>query len=418
MTDAKPAIKLTMLIVDDEQKVVEALYQLFDNDFHVFTANDGETAIKIAEQKPDLAIVICDQRMPGMKGVDVLKHIRDIRPDAMRILLTGYADLDSVLESVNVGEVFRYVRKPWQSSVLKSIVAMAAASYMLKRQKRAATDGDTSTSAPSPTSLSTEPEKQTFASFEEEFFATFQQQTIDEIKQYQSFEEEFFARLNEQALTASELPAPTDQAAQEPIEPLHSYDKHHDLRKIVYGRDGKPKVLVVDDEKRVLITLTDLLRNEFDVIACISGQAALDVLENNSLIAAVLSDQRMPNISGVDFLIAAHKIAPIVPKILMTGYADVNDVVRLVNEGQIFRFVQKPWDINKLKKTLYEATDEFEKRIEDGLKIRQWTLKAAEDNKKTAAMVEHIRGTSNPQSDLEIDGLKKLAALLKKSDKK
>lgn len=92
---------------------------------------------------------------------------------------------------------------------------------------------------------------------------------------------------------------------------------------------------MVDDEN-VLTALTDLLSDEFNVIACNDARTALDVLESNVLISVLLSDQRMPGMSGVDFLIAAHRIAPLVPKILMTGYTDLEEIVRLVNEGQIF----------------------------------------------------------------------------------
>ncbi|MFN3393936.1 MAG: response regulator [Candidatus Thermochlorobacter sp.] len=120
--------KPKMLIVDDEPNVLESLCQLFDLEFHVLTASDGQMALSLLQHHPEVAIVISDQRMPGMSGVELLKHVKQLAPNTMRILLTGYADLEAVLDSVNVGEVFRYVRKPWVAETLKSIVALAMAS--------------------------------------------------------------------------------------------------------------------------------------------------------------------------------------------------------------------------------------------------------------------------------------------------
>ncbi len=467
--------KLKMLIVDDEPQVLESLCQLFETDFTVLTAQSGEEALNIVMQTPDLAVVISDQRMPSMKGVDLLKQVKQILPDTMRILLTGYTDLEAVLESVNLGEIFRYVRKPWHPETLKSIVSLAAASFVLRKQKqtrsmfqeqlRPTSSGNppdaikpSGISAPSeePKEMSSGithlmPEKENektadeaenknaqvsaqpniaektgnntqYASFEEEFFATFKPETIAEVKKYQSFEEEFFEKLNEyveqleKKLAETEAEKTANPVKEIPIKPFTLNEEPEEMkafREVFYGRSGKPKILVVDDEKRVLTALTDLLSDEFNVIACNDARTALDVLESNVLISVLLSDQRMPGMSGVDFLIAAHRIAPLVPKILMTGYTDLEEIVRLVNEGQIFRHIQKPWDISKLRQNLMLAVEEFRRRVEYGLRQRHLQLKQPRTLHSKPSQTK-AKSKQERDYEYEIESLRKIAALLKR----
>lgn len=132
--------QLKLLLVDDEPQVLESLSQLFDYEYKVLTATSGEAALSLLNAHRDIAIIISDQRMGGMRGVDLLRHVKQQIPESIRILLTGYSDLESVLQSVNVGEVFRYVRKPWQPDTLKSIVALAAATYILRGQREKRSD--------------------------------------------------------------------------------------------------------------------------------------------------------------------------------------------------------------------------------------------------------------------------------------
>jgi CheY-like chemotaxis protein len=146
--------KFKMLLVDDDPEVLEGLTQLFGSEYDIYTAGNGEDGLTQVRRFPDIAIIISDQRMPGMRGVDFLKQAKSVAPDSMRILLTGYSDLEAVLESVNVGEVFRYVRKPWQPDALKSIVSLAIATFLLRKQKQQSAERaplDKSSDAKSPT---------------------------------------------------------------------------------------------------------------------------------------------------------------------------------------------------------------------------------------------------------------------------
>ena len=115
---------LRLLCIDDEARITRALKALF-RDCQVELCNDPRQAVAmVAAFDPD--VVICDQRMPQMEGVDVLRELKSAAPRTMRILLTGYADLKAVLGSVNEGEVFRYVNKPWDNADLRILVFEAA----------------------------------------------------------------------------------------------------------------------------------------------------------------------------------------------------------------------------------------------------------------------------------------------------
>lgn len=117
-------MKHSILCVDDESDNVDALERLFRRKYRVLKATSGEDAIELLAQNP-VAAIITDQRMPGMTGVELLERSLDLRPDAIRILLTGYADIESVVSAINSGRVYRYVTKPWDPVDLGNAVDKA-----------------------------------------------------------------------------------------------------------------------------------------------------------------------------------------------------------------------------------------------------------------------------------------------------
>jgi DNA-binding NtrC family response regulator len=116
--------RIRVLCIDDEARILRALKALF-RDMEVYTTTDPAEAIRWAAEK-DIDVLVCDQRMPKMQGIEVLREVRIRHPRAMRLLLTGYADLNAVIGSVNEGEVFRYINKPWDNTELRAVVQLAA----------------------------------------------------------------------------------------------------------------------------------------------------------------------------------------------------------------------------------------------------------------------------------------------------
>ncbi|MCW5574743.1 MAG: protein kinase [Burkholderiales bacterium] len=118
--------KARLLFVDDEERILNALRSVFRNQYSVFTANSGPEAMEFLKRfRPH--VVISDQRMPEMTGVELLRQVRDIAPHTVRILLTGYSDLASIVGSINDGEVFRFISKPWNNAEIQKTIGEASA---------------------------------------------------------------------------------------------------------------------------------------------------------------------------------------------------------------------------------------------------------------------------------------------------
>ncbi len=120
-----PNIRGRILCVDDEPNILRSLQWLLQKEFEVKTATSGHDGLTLVREN-DFDVIISDQRMPGMMGSEFLREVRKISPRSMRILLTGYSDLQAVLRSVNESEVFRFINKPWKINELPNIVAEAA----------------------------------------------------------------------------------------------------------------------------------------------------------------------------------------------------------------------------------------------------------------------------------------------------
>lgn len=111
-------MRYKIMIVDDEPANVGALERLFRRDYECLTATSGKEALGLLEQH-DVALIITDQRMPGMTGIELLKQTAEIRPHMIRIILTGYTDAEALVEALNCGHVYKYVTKPWDNEDLR-----------------------------------------------------------------------------------------------------------------------------------------------------------------------------------------------------------------------------------------------------------------------------------------------------------
>jgi serine/threonine-protein kinase len=134
-----------VLCVDDEPSIVRSLQWLLQKQFEVFTATSGAEALELVKQH-DFDVVISDQRMPEMTGVEVLREVRRLSPRTMRILLTGYSDMQAIVRSVNESEVFRFINKPWNIAELPKVVGQAIT--IAKTQPAEDTDVDISEDVP------------------------------------------------------------------------------------------------------------------------------------------------------------------------------------------------------------------------------------------------------------------------------
>jgi signal transduction histidine kinase len=131
----EPAKRHTVLVVDDEIDVVESLRDLLRFEHRVLGATRALDALEILERE-EVHVVLSDQRMPGMTGVEFLHEVRERHPRVVRVMFTGYADLRSVLDAINEGSVYRYITKPWDIDELMAILRAAVERYDLADERR------------------------------------------------------------------------------------------------------------------------------------------------------------------------------------------------------------------------------------------------------------------------------------------
>ncbi|MEB3292616.1 MAG: response regulator [Synechococcales bacterium] len=127
--------KAKMLVVDDEPDNLDLLYRTFRRDFQVLKAESGIRALEILRREGEVAVIISDQRMPEMKGTEFLSRTVPEFPDTVRIILTGFTDVEDLVEAINSGQVYKYITKPWDPEELKTVVQRAAETYELLKQR-------------------------------------------------------------------------------------------------------------------------------------------------------------------------------------------------------------------------------------------------------------------------------------------
>ncbi len=134
MRDYRPK-KPKMLVVDDEPDNLDLLYRTFRRDFDVLRAESGSDALSLLSTEGEVAVIISDQRMPEMKGTEFLSKTVPEFPDTVRIILTGFTDVEDLVEAINAGQVYKYITKPWDPNELKTVVQRAAETYELLKQR-------------------------------------------------------------------------------------------------------------------------------------------------------------------------------------------------------------------------------------------------------------------------------------------
>jgi CheY-like chemotaxis protein len=134
MTLEKPK-KQKILVVDDEPDNLDLLYRTFRRDFQVLKADSGMNALQVLATEGEVAVIISDQRMPEMKGTEFLSKTVPQFPNTVRIILTGFTDIEDLVEAINAGQVYKYITKPWDPTELKAVVQRAAETYDLLKQR-------------------------------------------------------------------------------------------------------------------------------------------------------------------------------------------------------------------------------------------------------------------------------------------
>ncbi len=119
----------TVLLVDDEPRVLSGLRRRLMTDFDLITAERGREALEIVKHDPSIAVVVADMQMPEMNGIELLKQLKELRPEIRRLMLTGNSDQETAVAAINEGEVLRFMRKPCDADELKSAIHQALDDY-------------------------------------------------------------------------------------------------------------------------------------------------------------------------------------------------------------------------------------------------------------------------------------------------
>jgi signal transduction histidine kinase len=127
--------KHTILVVDDEASILRSVHRLLRRQYNILTTTSVQEAFDLLEKHP-IHLVMSDQRMPTMTGVEFLTFVKECYPECVRILFTGYTDTQSAIEAINSGQVYCYISKPWDPDNLRLMIAQATERYELLRERR------------------------------------------------------------------------------------------------------------------------------------------------------------------------------------------------------------------------------------------------------------------------------------------
>jgi serine/threonine-protein kinase len=257
--------KARLLFIDDEERILTALKSRFRDRYHVFTTTDGRKALDFMSRYP-MHVVVSDQRMPTMLGVELLRRSREISPRSVRILLTGYSDLAAIVGSINDGEVYRFISKPWDNNELQKVIAEAVTIAL-----------ELADTKPGPVAL---PEKM--------------------------------------------------QAG----------------------------VLVVDKEEEIFRVARELIGGLCPVSYATDLDTALGVMQTQE-IAVVVTDVEAEHEELTAMVKLLKQENPQILTVVITRTSDAEMIIELINQAQIFRFLNKPVNVRLLKKHMHAALQRY-----------------------------------------------------------
>jgi len=315
-----------LLFVDDEQRVLNSMRIMFRREFDLHLASSGAEAIRIVEDN-DIDVIVSDHRMPEMTGVEVLSRVREVSPRTVRILLTGYADLDSVEGSINEGEVFRFLTKPCPLPQLKDTVARAAALAM----------SSTGVATKSDEFVDNLLEDEAEPAAAEPAAAAPQQAPARQQPARAAGATGRSAPPKPAAGPAADEPAP-DPGSTARIRRPDLSSATAKRRKVVARGLG---IIVFSADEEVRNTIQKAVRGRVPVYPASNIVQVVKILAEHQpgVLLTDVSDDKA-TIQAMTARLKEH--LPELVTIAVSEHRDVLDMVWLINHGQIFRFLRKP----------------------------------------------------------------------------
>ena len=328
MTQPQSIDRPRVLFVDDEQRVLNSMRIMFRREYELYLAADGIEALEIIQNK-DIDVIVADHRMPNMTGVEVLTRVRSLSPRTVRILLTGYADLDAVEGSINEGEVFRFLTKPCPAEQLRETISLAA------RLAREA-------AAPEDDVLSDEGALEII--MESESVTVVEPPAADAAgASGESRPPPPAGQAGPRKSEAKREPKPVDYAATDVIPKSAAPALQPPARPVA----SKPKlaaglgVVVFSSDDEVISTVQQAVRGRLPVYKASNIVKVVKILTDHrpGVLVTDISDDKT-TIQSMTARLKEH--LPELVTIAVSQHRDVLDMVWLINHGQIFRFLRKP----------------------------------------------------------------------------
>lgn len=295
--NSAPRKKPKILFVDDEERILNTMQALFRRQYDTTTTTDGYHALELL-QKDHYHLLISDQRMPIMAGVDLLREAKNVSPDTLRILLTGYSDLAAIIGSVNDGEVFRFLNKPWNT---QEFVATVDEAVKISLELQEAANNTLSTHLPPAKDLRDQPD-------------------------------------------SGHLIEPAASTEPQPIDSLDAADEN---------------IIVLRGDTEILASIRSILpgcqileANDYDETINLMLQHEIGVIVSN------LNDDYQDALEFFSLLKNEH---PQIVSILLANSGDSTTLIHLINHARVFRYMFKPIRERLLKRYLNAAIEQYQK---------------------------------------------------------
>jgi serine/threonine-protein kinase len=341
-----------LLFVDDEQRVLNSMRIMFRRQFDLFLASHGAEALDIVKDK-NIDVIVADHRMPKMTGVEVLSKVRAMSPRTVRILLTGYADLDAVEGSINESEVFRFLTKPCAPKQLRETIELAA---KLARETPAPESKAESELAPA-----------------DMLEIIMEADTVTEVGGPQ--------RAHENAAKRTSAASPRlDSTAriQAPQFAPHP-DPNNDTAAPVQSAAGGLGIVVFSSDNEVINTVQQAVRGRLPVYNAGNVVHVVKILTEHRpgvLVTDVSEDKA--TIQAMTARLKEH--LPELVTIAVSQHRDVLDMVWLINHGQIFRFLRKPLSSGRCAISLQAALQHHRMLLKNPELVKRHEVDAAPES--------------------------------------
>jgi DNA-binding NtrC family response regulator len=343
---AQVAARPRLLFVDDEQRVLNSMRIMFRRQFELFLASHGAEALDIVRDQ-DIDVIVADHRMPKMTGVEVLSKVRALSPRTVRILLTGYADLDAVEGSINDSAVFRFLTKPCAPQQLRETIELAA---KLARE------------APAPAA----PEPPTPGDTIE---IILQSDTVTEVSSASPAAPVAARTSSTAVLEQPKFPPPESDTASAARPKLAA-----GLGVVVFSTDAE----VIDMVQKAVRGRLPVYSagNIVQVVKCLTeqrpGVLVTDVSEDKATIQSMTArlKEHLPQL--VTIAVSQHR--------------DVLDMVWLINHGQIFRFLRKPLSAGRTAISLQAALQHHRQLLKNPELVKHHEVDASATTSESGVM--------------------------------